>query len=114
MKTVLSLATLLLLLVVTGAVLVGIYDVHRDLADVRTLVIASEKSAVALNSTLTTANATLKTANAAATEERANWKATSLEAAKTGRALRALIVRVNRSFVDGTLYHINSQTLPEI
>src|ERR1039458_9796173 len=112
MKTAISLAAILLLLVITGAVLVGVHDVHRDLADVHALLASTQKTMVTLDSTLAKVDATVSTADAAATEERANWKATSLEAAKTGRALRALIDRVNRSLVDGTLYHLNTQTLP--
>ena len=112
MKTLLSLAACALLLALTGAVLVGVYDVHRDLSDVHTLLASSQKTLVTIDSTLATVSTAVSTADAAATEERANWKATSIEAANTGLALRTLIDRVDRKLVDGTLSHINTQTLP--
>jgi hypothetical protein len=67
-----------------------------------------------LDQTFVKVNSAADTLNAAAGEERANWRATSSEAAKTGRALRMLISRVDRSFVDGTLQHVNRETLPAI
>jgi hypothetical protein len=100
MKTALFSALLLFILVLTGGVLVLVYDVHRDLA--------------AVSLTLAKVGTAADTLNASASEERKNWQATSQEAAYTGRALRLLISRVDRSLVDGTLYHINSQTLPGI
>jgi hypothetical protein len=107
MKTALYSALVLLVLAVTGAVLVVTYDVHQDLAAARAVL--GQASAAMAKVSLTA-----DTLNGAATEERKNWEATSSEAAATGRALRMLISRVDRSFVDGTLYHINSQTLPAI
>ena len=105
---------LLLTLVLTAGTVVLVCDVHRDLADVHAVLIQTGAAAAHLDQAIYKANAAVETLNAAAGEERANWKATSSEAAYTGRALRLLISRVDRAFVDGTLQHINRQTLPEI
>jgi methyl-accepting chemotaxis protein len=120
-KTALYSALLLLALAVTGAVLVLSYDMHQDLrsvkedlASIHLMLGQASETTHNLSTVMTKVSATADTLNAAAGEERANWKATSMEADKTGRALRMLISRVDRSFVDGTLYHVNSQTLPAI
>ena len=114
MKTALYSALLLLALALTGAVLVLSYDMHRDLASARGVI---DQSAVAVNQlqgTLARVNGTIGTLDQAAAEERSNWNATSKEAVKTGAALRTLIDRVDRSLVDGTLSHLNTQTLPAL
>jgi hypothetical protein len=93
-------------------------DAHQDLAAVHQVLTQTSDTEIELRHNLATITAKVSTGadtlNAAATEERANWKATSSEADKTGRALRLLISRVDRSFVDGTLYHVNTKTLPAI
>jgi hypothetical protein len=121
MKTALYSALLLLTLVLTGGVLVVVKDLHQDLAAVhtnleQTHIVLEHASGATDNFGILMAkvSVTADTLNAAATEERANWKATSSEADKTGRALRLLISRVDRSFVDGTLLHFNAVTLPGI
>jgi hypothetical protein len=114
MKTALYSALLLLTLVLTGGVLVLVYDVHQDLAAVHQVLGRASETEQQLTSAITKVSVTADTLNAAATEERKNWQATSQEAAYTGRALRMLISRVDRSFVDGTLQHVNNQTLPGI
>jgi hypothetical protein len=117
-KTPLLSALLLLTLVLVGGVLVLVHDVHQDLAGVHVVLTQTSATEIDLRHTLAIITAKVSTGadtlNAAATEERTNWKATSSEAALTGRALRLLISRVDRSFVDGTLQHVNTQTLPLI
>jgi hypothetical protein len=114
MKTALLSGLLLLTLVLTGGVLVLVYDVHQDLAAVHQVLGQASATTGQLTLAITKVSVTADTLNAAASEERKNWAATSQEAAYTGRALRMLISRVDRSFVDGTLQHINNQTLPGI
>lgn len=118
MKTALLSALLLLTLVLTGGVLVLVHDAHQDLAAAHLVLADAHSSAQNLDYNLAAITVKVSTGadtlNAAASEERKNWAATSREAAYTGRALRMLISRVDRSFVDHTLYHINNQTLPEI
>lgn len=121
MKSAFSIALLLLVLTVTGGVLVVVRDLHQDLAAVHTNLeqthIVLEHASIAteqLTLAITKVSVTADTLNAAASEERKNWAATSQEAAYTGRALRLLISRVDRSFVDGTLLHFNAKTLPAI
>lgn len=114
MKIALYSALIACCIAVTCAVLVVSYDLHRDLAATHLLLGQASASGGQLTLAITKVNLTADTINAAASEERANWKATSAEADKTGRALRMLISRVDRSFVDGTLYHLNSKTLPAI
>lgn len=114
MKTALYSALFAFVLALTAAVLVVGYDLHRDLASARGVLDRSAVAVSQLQGTLARVNGTLGTLDQAAAEERSNWNATSKEAAKTGAALRTLIDRVDRSLVDGTLYHINAQTLPAI
>jgi hypothetical protein len=89
-------------------------DLHQDLAAVHTNLVQAHMVLEHAAETVTKVNLTADTLNAAAGEERKNWQATSQEAAYTGRALRLLISRVDRSFVDGTLLHFNAKTLPAI
>jgi hypothetical protein len=114
MKTALSIALLLLVVAITGGVLVLVHDAHQDLAAVHQVLRQASATALRLDQTIAKVNTAADTLNAAANEERTNWKATSGEAAMTGRALRMLISRVDRSFVDGTLMHFNATTLPAI
>ena len=114
MKTALYSALLLLTLACTGGVLVLVYDGHRDLVAAHLVLTQASGTAQQLTLAITKVNLTADTINSAASEERNNWRATSKEAAYTGRALRMLISRVDRSLVDGTLYHLNTQTLPAI
>jgi hypothetical protein len=121
LKAALSAALLVFVLALTGGTVLIVRDVHRDLADVHTNLVqmhtvlvhasaATDNFAIVMAKVSTTAD----TLNGAAGEERKNWAATSQEAAYTGRALRLLISRVDRSFVDGTLLHLNAETLPAI
>lgn len=114
MKTALAYAVLLLLIALTAGTVELVCDVHRDLADVHSVLIQTGAAAQHLDQAIYKANGAIDTLNAASGEERANWKATSQEAAYTGRALRLLISRVDRAFVDGTLTHLNAKTLPAI
>lgn len=114
MKAAFYSALLLLTLVLTGGVLVLVHDAHQDLAAANQVLVRTSAQEDNFGILMAKVSVTADTLNGAATEERANWKATSSEADKTGRALRMLISRVDRSFVDGTLYHVNSQTLPAI
>jgi hypothetical protein len=121
MKTALYAALVLLAVSLTAAVLVVAYDVHRDLAalgsdlvETHAVLTQAAKAESDFAGIAVKLSATADTVNGAASEERKNWAATSQEAAATGRALRLLISRVDRSFVDGTLYHVNQQTLPAI
>jgi hypothetical protein len=114
MKTALYSALLLLVLTATAGILIVSYDAHQDLVAAHPFLVQASASAQSLNLTITKVDAVIGTLNDAASEERKNWAATSKEAADTGRAMRMLISRVDRSFVDGTLYHVNSQTLPAI
>jgi hypothetical protein len=114
LKAALSAALLLLVLALTGGTSVIVHDLHRDLADVHVALGQVSAAGQQLTLAITKVNITADTLNAAAGEERKNWAATSQEAAYTGRALRLLISRVDRSFVDGTLLHLNAETLPAI
>jgi hypothetical protein len=114
MKQALSIALLLLILAATGGILVLARDAHEDLASLHVLLQQSSVSVAQLDQTIAKINSAADTLNASAGNERKNWQATSFEAAATGRALRLLISRVDRSFVDGTLLHVNAVTLPGI
>lgn len=118
MKTALISALLLLTLVLTGGVSVLVIDGHRDLTAAHQVLTNASDTEIELRHNLSVITDKVSkgadTLNAAANEERTNWKATSKEAAFTGRALRLLISRVDRNFVDGTLLHFNAVTLPGI
>ncbi len=114
MRAALFSALLLLVLAVTGAVLLVTYDIHQDLNAAHAVLERASATTQQLDQTMAEAKVAAGTLEAAAGEERKNWAATSLEAADTGRALRLLISRVDRSFVDGTLLHFNATTLPAI
>jgi ABC-type transporter Mla subunit MlaD len=113
-KTVLLWATFVLFLAVTAGVSVGVYDAHRLLGNANGLVTDTRDTARLLNQTLAKVDAAADTLNAAAGEERENWKTTSKNTANTARDLRMLIARIDRSLVDGTLQHLNAETLPAI
>lgn len=100
-------ALILFLLVLTGGAAIVTRDLHHVLVESS---VAVDHAGTVVAKVSTAAD----TLNAAASEERKNWAATSKEAAKTGRALRMLISRVDRNFVDGTLQHVNDKTLPAI
>lgn len=118
MKTALTVALLFLVVTATVALVVVARDVHQDLTASHRVLEQASTATDHLDHNLAIITAKLSTGadtlDKAANEERANWKATSKEAAFTGRALRMLISRVDRSFVDGTLQHINNKTLPAI
>lgn len=114
MKAAFSVVLLFLALTLIAGIALIVWDLHRDFGDVHTVLIQTGAAAAHLDQAIYKANTMVDTLNAAALEERANWQATSKEAAYTGRALRLLIARVDRSFVDGTLLHFNAVTLPGI
>lgn len=116
MKTVLLSALLLLTLVLSGGVLVLVKDVHQDLAAVHQNLssldqVLGQASATAkhLNQTVGKVDGVVSTLNDAATEEKANWQATSKETAKTARDVRALVDDFRKSAL-----HVNLVTLPSI
>ena len=92
----------MLVLVLTGGVLVLVYDVHQVLG---------QASAAGDNFGIVMAkvSATADTLNAAATEERASWKNTSEETAKTARQTRELIDGLQKAVI-----HVRLTTLPGI
>ncbi len=114
MKAALFIGFLIFLLILSSGTLLLVRDLHRDLSAIYLVLNNAEDSEKKLGFLITKVTVTADTLNSAASEERANWKATSSEANKTGRALRLLISRVDRSFVDGTLQHYNAVTLPAI
>jgi hypothetical protein len=114
LKGALSGALLLLVLTLTGGTVLILRDLHRDLTAVHQVLGQASETTGQLTLVIAKVSKTADTLNAAASEERKNWAATSQEAAATGRALRMLISRVDRSFVDGTLLHFNATTLPAI
>ena len=114
MKTALYSALVLLTLAAAAAVLVVTYDLHEDLAAMRQVLVQASAATGDLDRTIQKVDTATGTLDGAAREERKNWEATSTEAAATGRALRLLISRIDRSFVDGTLLHFNAETLPSI
>ena len=107
MKSALSLAVIALLLSATVGIPVLVYDVHRDLADAHTVV--DEAGA-----TLRAGHETVNKFNALADADRKNLLDTSQQTADTARDLRALVARLDRSLVDGTLFHLNHITLPAV
>lgn len=114
MKTALSVALLLLVMTATLGLVIIIRDGHQALTHGDQLLQQTIASERALDQTITKITAAADTLNGAATEERSNWAKTSDEAAKTGRAVRTLIDRVDRKLVDETLAHVNAVTLPAI
>ena len=118
MKTALLSALLLLTLVLSGGVLVLVYDAHQDLAAAHLVIGDLRSTTQQIGPKLALlgdkVNEAADTLNDAATEERANWKKTSKEAGDTGYALRLLIDSIDKSLVHGTLHHVNTQTLPAI
>jgi len=114
MKTLLLGTGVALGAILAVAIAVLSLDAHKSLASLNTLLTQASGTAARLDQTVVDVQAAAKTLNLAASEERTNWKATSREAALTGREMRRLISRVDRSFVDGTLYHVNRATLPAI
>jgi ABC-type transporter Mla subunit MlaD len=106
-----SLSAALVLLVSFAAcfiVLIG-DDLHRDLADVHVLLENTAASTKHFDQTIAKVDTAADTLNEAAIEERANWKTTSKEAAKTGLALRELIDDFRKSSI-----HMNLVTIPAI
>jgi hypothetical protein len=113
-KAAISLALVSFLLILSGGTIILVRDLHRDLAAIYPVLRSADDSVKKVDGLMTKVTLTADTLNSAANEERKNWQATSSEAAYTGRALRLLISRVDRSFVDGTLQHVNRETLPAI
>src|SRR6202041_3341369 len=109
LKTALYSALFALALAIAFGVLVVTYDVHQDLAAAREALKQGTATISKLDGTIALVNTAARTLNAAATEERANWKATSKETAKTARDVRELVDDFRKSAV-----HVNLVTLPEI
>jgi hypothetical protein len=109
MRTALSLAALALLLAATGGILVGVYDVHRDLSALHGVIDEAGASLRAVNQTLTKVSTAAGTLNAAADAQKNNLKTIGDDAAKTGTDTRRLVAHLDR-----ILTRINTQTLGQL
>jgi hypothetical protein len=102
MKSALPIAAFALLLAVTAAVLVGVYDVHQ-------IARAAKQTISSLNDALVTANKTLTVIDADAEAQKANLKTIGDDAAKTGTDTRRVVDHFDR-----VLTRINTKTLGQL
>jgi hypothetical protein len=109
MRTALSLAALALLLAVTGGILVGVYDVHRDLSALHGVIDDAGASLRAVNQTLSKMSTAADTLNTSADAQQKNLKTIGDDAAKTGTDTRRLVAHMDR-----ILTRINTQTLGQL
>jgi len=123
MQKTLSLALLGLLVALTGGTLVIVYDVHRDLSEVHSVLgqaggalrvyekagLAIAETTKQLNQTIAQATTAVSTLNDAANAQKKNWLDASGDVKKTGEDTRRVVAHVDR-----ILTHFDLQTLPAL